>query len=137
MHFLRPRRQRTVERISGDFGESKIGRHQHRANIYGTGWARRRRSGSCAKTGYPRSSWTMPYVKGVRRVPRFYTSAFHLDRLIDFRLMNENEIIGIWLQSHNDPYMRMKITDYCKSIPGLGHITPEYLERMYRLRVFI
>jgi hypothetical protein len=49
----------------------------------------------------------------------------------------EDQLLDLYFRSQNDPWMREKIAEYCTYYQHLKHITPEYLDRVAQLQLFL
>jgi hypothetical protein len=51
--------------------------------------------------------------------------------------MNENQLLLRYFENQEDPWMKEVIIEHCIDRPDLQHITPQYLDRMAKLKLFL
>jgi hypothetical protein len=64
-------------------------------------------------------------------------SRLHCIRCSIIEGLSEKELVALYFESQEDPWMREKIADYCTTDVDLRHITAEYLDRVAKLKLFL
>jgi hypothetical protein len=64
-------------------------------------------------------------------------SKLHAIRESSFNGKNEQQLLDLYFESQEDPYILDHLVKHCEEYPELRHITEEYIERVAKLRLFI
>jgi hypothetical protein len=132
MHFLRVRRQRRINYFGSDFARSYITQREHKP-----AWS------EVSRKNGDRSGWA--HIRGrfhtLRRetTHRRYVSVLHRarEKALHFLPLPEKQLIALFFESQEDPFVKQVIAKHCSARPELQHITERYLERIAKLKVFL
>jgi hypothetical protein len=136
MHFRRARRQRSIFRATLGFAASGVSFADYRQAPWGVRVKMRVWSGfwigagsRWGRTPGPRSEQLASYHPPI--------SGLHAFRNEYWSFFSEEGAIDRWMATYHDHYLRHKILVGCAANPHLRHLTEDYLDRIYKLRIFL
>jgi hypothetical protein len=140
MHFRRARRQRSGDRLLTAFAKSILGsrlwsRSRHKLVSHPVDVSRFQTGSDSWSISISRSKLNLYAQRSSHSAKAI--SQFHSIRDRQVSYLNEEQLLKLYLDSQEDPYIRESIVAYCASTNVFPHITESYLERIAKLKLFL
>lgn len=138
MHFQRARRQRFKIREYGRFDRARAG---SQASWTASSLSKRAPLQRCSvfevAREYSRSYLCCSSGARIRMYTTYISGTHQIRNESLLGPIDEKRYLNLYFESNGDPWMRERIAKWCTTYPNMRHLTERYLDRMYKIRLFL